>query len=211
MAVLRTGARLAARVRAPVAVRVLLLATGLTAAHGQQDAASAELDYRVKAAFLYNFAKFVHWPPAKLGADGNPIVVAVLGKDPFGELLDQTLRGKTVNGHPLAVRRLSGPADLKGCHIAFVSSSESGRLDKILRLIENDPVLTVGEMDHFARRGGMIGFTVEGGRTRLEVNRGVAQRAGLQMDSQFLRLAWVIEDDGQITGRAGGRARPSPQ
>jgi uncharacterized protein DUF4154 len=144
-------------------------------------------EYEVKAAFLYNFAKFVRWPdddPA-----GRTFVVGVLGKDPFGDALDRTFSGKTIGNRKAEVRRITAPETAKHVQILFVSSSEKPRLAEILRSLEGSSVLTVGEMDSFTDRGGMIAFRLRDDLVRFEINLDQVKRARLVMSSQLIRLA----------------------
>jgi hypothetical protein len=147
-------------------------------------------EYEVKAAFLYNFARFVEWP-APDGA--GPFVVTVLGRDPFGSVLDDTLRGKTVDARRILVRRVSRSEDVGQSQILFICDSEKDRLPEILKSLESAPVLTVGEMSDFAERGGVIRFKVEQDRVRLEINVAAAERSRLRISSQLLKLARIVE------------------
>ena len=153
-------------------------------------AATGPAEYEVKAAFLYNFARFVEWPEAPAG-DG-PFVITVLGRDPFGAALDDTLRGKTIGQRRIEIRRASRSEDLAGSRIGFISDSERDRLPAILKSLEASPVLTVGEMDEFAERGGVIRFRVEQDRVRLDINVAAAERARLRISSQLLKLARIV-------------------
>lgn len=153
-------------------------------------------DYEVKAAFLYNFAKFVEWPePASPGA---PLVVTVLGDDPFGPVLDRTLAGRTAQERTLVARRISRAEDAEPSQILFVGASEEPRLPQILSVLEGRSVLTVSEMDGFAERGGMIGFRTEGSRVRFDINLQQATRARLRISAELLQMA-------RIVGRRGAR------
>jgi hypothetical protein len=143
-------------------------------------------EYEVKAAFLYNFAKFVEWPS---GRGDEPFVVAVVGDDPFGEALERTLAGKTVSDRRLVVRRAPAVEDVTGADIVFVSSSESARLPQVLKHLEGTPTLTVGEMDDFVGRGGMVGFRVLDDIVRFDVNLDRVSKARLKMSSQLVRIA----------------------
>jgi len=144
-------------------------------------------EYEVKAAFLYNFAKFVRWPDDE--AAGRPFVVGVLGQDPFGEALDRTFAGKTIRNRKAEVRRITAPEMAKHVQILFVSSSERPRLAEILRSLEGSSVLTVGETDGFADRGGMIAFRLRDDLVRFDINLDQVKRARLIMSSQLIRLA----------------------
>jgi hypothetical protein len=148
-------------------------------------------EYEVKAAFLYNFARFVEWPTQAVA--GRPFVIAVYGDDPFGPLLDQTLSGQRVQDQPLELRRIRRVDDAAGVHILFVSASEVDHLPDLFKALEGASVLTVGETDGFAARGGMIGFVVQGKRVRFDVNRAHAARAGLRLSSQLLQVARAVD------------------
>lgn len=153
-------------------------------------------EYQVKAAYLYNFAKFIEWPPGSFADRRAPIVFGVLGEDPFGEALD-LLRGKGVHGRPVVVRRGDGLEELAGCHVLFIAASEEGRLGSLLERLGKSPVLTVGDTDLFARRGGMIQFVTAGSRVRFAVNPQVLRRVGLKASSRLLELAEVVLSDVQ--------------
>lgn len=158
---------------------------------------AAPTEHEVKAAFLYNFARFVEWPKEAWASPDQPFVVGVLGEDPFGETLDRTLAGKTVAERPIVVRRLSSSEGAHEVQILFVSSSEGPRLARILYALTDIPVLTVGEPSGFAEQGGMIGFRTEDRRIRFDINTERAQRAGLRISSQLLKLARIVGGDGE--------------
>jgi hypothetical protein len=161
---------------------------------GAPAAAFTATEYEVKAAYLYNFARFVEWPRESLGAPDAPFVVGVLGEDPFGDVLDKTMAGKRVWGHPVAVRRLDDPEDAARCHMLFVSASERDRLRTIVKAASQS-TLTVGETDEFARVGGMITFRVDERRVRFQINPARAGQARLKVSSQLLKLATIVPEE----------------
>ncbi len=161
----------------------LLMASGGSA----QDSQPSE--YQLKAAFLFNFAKFVEWPPAAFAEPTAPLIIGILGENPFGDVLEETVRGKSLNNHPLAVRTFRSVAESTNCHVLFISSSEKKRLPEILKGIEGSAVLTVSEIDRFTETGGMINFVSEGNKIRLKINDGAAKTAGLKIGSKLLGLA----------------------
>jgi hypothetical protein len=173
-----------------------LLMTGVTAflpAHRLGAAPRDPLpEYPVKAAFLYHFVEFVEWPRAS-PLPPSKVTIGVLGRDPFGDVLDKAILGKTVAGRTLVIRRFASIEALERCEILFIGSSEMARLPEILARLGTAPVLTVGEADRFARRGGMIGFFHEDNRVRLEVNRPAAEQAGLRVSSKLLSVARLVE------------------
>jgi hypothetical protein len=149
-------------------------------------------EYQVKAAFLFNFAKFVTWPADTFPDQNSPLVIAISGDDRFGEAIDDITRGERVGGHPIVVKRL-GPADPLGrSQILFVSASERKRLDRILESLSNAPVLTVGESDDFARLGGVIQLTKDRYRVGFDINVEAAERARLRISSKLLSLANIV-------------------
>jgi hypothetical protein len=174
----------------PLLVKVLLTAA-LPATYAPQERAAPE--YEIKAAFLYNFAVFVEWPLSAFPDDRSPFVVGVVGRDPFGSILEETFRGKDVGGRRISVQRVSTAKDLGACHLVFVSSSERESMPRILESLKGSPTLTVGEMDGFAARGGCVGFYAEDRKVRFEINLPTVKRAGLKVSSKLLRLARILE------------------
>jgi hypothetical protein len=167
----------------------LLLGAPLPAA---AESAEAPTEYGVKAAFLYNFAKFIQWPSAPR-ADEGPFVITILGRDPFGTALEDTLRGKKIDNQRILLRRVSRAEEVGSSRILFISDSERDRLPRILDLIGTNAVLTVGEMSRFAERGGVIRFKVDQDRIRLEINLAAARRSGLRISSQLLKVAQIVD------------------
>lgn len=167
----------------------------LGAALGAQGQEAPPTEYQVKAAFLYNFGRFVEWPQS--AAPASAFTICVLGKDPFGKALDKLIQGKSLQGRKLAARRLERVEDAGDCRILFISPSEDARLTQILAGLRGRSVLTVGEAKRFAERGGMINFRLEAGRVRFEINPEAAAQAGLTISSQLLRLATIVHQDSQ--------------
>ena len=150
-------------------------------------------EYEVKAAFIYNFAKFVDWPREAFPDPASPIVVGVLGFDPFGSTLDRALRNKTAQGRSFVVRRFKSIEELEDCHILFISGSENKRLDQILQQLDGSDVLTIGETEGFARVGGIINFIEERNRIRFEINIAAAERGQLRISARLLLLAKIVK------------------
>ena len=149
-------------------------------------------EYDVKAVFLYNFASFVEWPETAFKEEGAPFVIGVLGGDPFGQALDEVIKGERAKGRALLIKRLASVDDVPGCQILFIGASEASRLAQILRQCRGKPVLTVADAPDFAEKGGMIGFRTEGGRLRLEINLPQLRESRLTVSSKLLRVARVI-------------------
>jgi hypothetical protein len=178
------------RFTAGIALLAVLLPAGiLSLAHGERQPAP---EYAVKAAFLYNFAKFVEWPDDGFANPASPLVLCVLGEDPFGDAL-RSLSGKTVNGRPLAIRHASTLGELERCHLLFVCSSEKSILPKILGETKDRSILTVGDMEGFARDGGIINMVKEENRVGIEINLEAARRSRLKISSKLLALAKIVK------------------
>ena len=169
----------------------------LFAALGRVPEAGARLpaEYQIKAVFLYKFARFVEWPAATLGDPGDPIVLGILGEDPFGRTLEKVIQGKTAQDRELVVRRFARIQELESCHILFITSSQKRRLFDILAHLDRAAVLTVGEMKLFARDGGMIRLVEKDEMIRFEINPEAAARAGLKISSELLKLAEIVRDE----------------
>jgi hypothetical protein len=148
----------------------------------------------MKAAFLFNFGKFIEWPESSFPADNAPFAICVLGEDPFGGSLD-ALRGKFIGHRSVAVWRIKKADAGFRCQVLFVSASERSRVPEIIRALRGSNVLLVGDTDSFAASGGAIEFTLENDRIRFAINPDAIQRAGLQVSSQLLALAKIVRDD----------------
>jgi len=150
-------------------------------------------EYQVKAAFLYNFAKFVEWRPEAFENPGDSLVVCVLGEDPFGRALDDVVEGKKIEGRALAVRRISDAHKVRGCRMLFVSASEPKSVVSVLATINEPGILTVGESDSPASAGMIINFILEGGKIRFAINTAAAEREKLRFSSRLLSLAILVK------------------
>ena len=150
----------------------------------------APSEYQVKAAFLYNFGKFVEWPDTAFADAQAPLVIGVFGENPFHHDLEQLVAGKTIGSHPVTARCVAAVAGLKTCHIVFVSAAEQKNAAQITAALRGLKVLTVTEnMKHFAASGLIINFVTEDDRIRFEINNAAAARAGLVISSKLLSLA----------------------
>ncbi len=156
--------------------------------------------YEVKAAFLFNFAKFIEWSPDAFATPQSPFVICVLGQDPFGNILDDTLQGKTVGERAFTVQRLKDKADIRHCHMVFVSYFESAHLAEIVESLRGAHVLLAGESNNFAAAGGTIEFTLEDSHVHFTINTDAANRSGLKFSSKLLALARIVHDEGHSKG-----------
>ena len=166
-----------------------LLAVGSSSLCGQ---AANLKEYQVKAVFLFNFLQFVEWPAAAFTSADAPIRIAVLGDDPFGGSLEIAVQGEKVRQRSIVIERIQRVQDAADCHVVFVCASERLQIGRIISEFRGRPVLTVGDMSDFARRGGIINFYLEGQKVRFEINRGAALQSGLKLSSQLLGLARLV-------------------
>src|SRR5712692_1772336 len=153
-------------------------------------------DFRVKAAYVLNFLRFIQWPDDAFSDTKAPVVIGIVGEDPFGNQLSQVIFGKTVQGHDLVIRRYKAGEDLRGSHVLFISASEKKRLPQILASLRGSSVLTVAEMDRFLEAGGVIQFTFENNHIRFAINVDAADRARLKVSSKLLSVAQYVEANG---------------
>ena len=174
----------------------MLLAAG-GGARGDETAKGVLSEYQIKAAYLYYFTTFVDWPSESYSRTDETVVVGVLGEDPFGAILDETLRGKSVNSRKLVVKRFSSIKEARDSHVLFISSSERDRLPSILKALEGAAVLTVGDLDQFASRGGQIAFRTEDKKVRFDINVAAVQRAHLKISAQLMKLGRIVDGSGR--------------
>jgi hypothetical protein len=165
----------------------LALCTGAEPCFGQ----SAQ-EYQLKSAFVYSLAKFVEWPQTAERA--TPLLLGILGEDPFGPTLERITEGRTVNGRPIRIKRASKPLALTDCHILFVAAGEENRLMPYLNVIGALPILTVGETQQFTKDGGIVSLLLEQERIVLQVNVDAANRAKLKINSRVLELARIVHE-----------------
>jgi len=180
-----------------LAPRVASLLLGVVLIFGHLDSAAqpnAAGEMEIKAAFLFNFAKFVDWPAGTLLHSDDPIWFCLWGGESFEPVLTRTVEGKNVDGHPLRVRSMHSLPEIRGCQILFVSAFRDARWPQPLQ--ENLPgVLTVGEEENFARAGGVINFVLENDHISFEINVDASGRSGVKISSKLLSLARIVHDD----------------
>ncbi|SDM37822.1 protein of unknown function [Geoalkalibacter ferrihydriticus] len=152
-------------------------------------------EYEAKAAFLFNFAKFVYWPETEISAapTNAPFCIGVIGENPFGPHI-QRLEGSTIEGRPVRISFPDTTAAIRECQVLFIAESESARLEDVLARLELFPTLTIGDMEDFAARGGMIEMFLHDNRIRFRINLDAAHAAGLVISSRLLQLAANAEE-----------------
>ena len=172
-----------------VGLACLWLAGGVAAA----DDRSGVSEYQLKAAFLYNFTQFTEWSAQAFATPTAPIVIGIVGEDPFGSTLDEAVKGEVVRGRPLVVQRFRADEDLGSCQILFISRSEKERLRTLLSPLKGKPVLTMSDINDFAQAGGMVNLVLANKSVKLEINQAVAEEAGVQISAKLLRLARIAQ------------------
>jgi len=172
----------------------MFAAAMLAACAHAENPGRAPSEYQVKAAFLYNFAKFVEWPGLS-DDQKSPLDICVLGKDPFGPELDRVMDGKTVNGRSISVQRFSDVSKAQSCHVLFVGFSDAGHVAETAKALRGRNILTVGETEGFCESGGVIAFVMDGQRVRFRINPKAAARANLKISSKLLQLAVATPED----------------
>ncbi len=167
-------------------------------------------EYELKAAMLYNLMRFVEWPPSAYPDPQAPILLCILGRDPFGSSLTSIVSKQTLNGRPVLIRYPQNGKEVRGCHVLYISSSERKTTAQIFSTLKGSSVLTVGEMTQFAAHGGMIQFSLEDQQVRFDINLNAASRAKLKISSRLLVLARIVKDEGRNPDSTGELAAAAP-
>lgn len=179
---------------ATVSALLLALTPAIPAGLDPGERVRAAPEMRLKAAILFNFAKYVEWPASSFTGPTAPLTFGILGDDPFGNEFDAVIAGRAIHGRAVAVKRGRSLRDLTDCHVLYLSISEKERFASILLAVNGRPILTVGESSGFLLQGGMIRLFVDESRVRFEVNLEASNRGGLKLSSQMLQLASSIRN-----------------
>jgi hypothetical protein len=174
--------------------RPLALALALALAMPASIPAQAANEYEVKAAFLFNFTRFVDWPQS---SGSGLFCIGIAGADPFGGALEEAVKGRSAGGHAIAVKHFKPGEESAACEIVFISGADAKKMRAALGRLQHAAVLTVGEGPGFCHSGGVIAFEIEDNKVRLEINPDAAQRARLQISSKLLSLATLVRDTGE--------------
>ncbi len=169
-------------------VRTLVPAAVLSVSMGFA-AEPVSKEYQLKAAFIYNFTKFVDWPDHRSESKDSPFTIGVFGKNPFGDELNKLAQGRSVNGRPMIIKNITSTNEAASVDLLFVSDGQEELLGKLLGTIQSTGVLTIGESKAFADYGGIINFVTEADKIRFEINLDEAERGGLKLRAQLLKLA----------------------
>jgi hypothetical protein len=149
-------------------------------------------EYQIKAAFLYNFTKFVEWPPRRFAAPESPIVIGILGANPFGDELEAIVKNRKVNNRPIEIRIVATEAEAAAVHVLFAGAGQESRMAAMSGSLQTQSILTVGESPSFAASGGIIDFVVEGDKVRFAINARLGEQSGLKISAQLLNLAMAV-------------------
>ncbi len=159
---------------------------------GAADTAAITREYEIKAAFLYNFTKFIEWPQQSFPDANAPIVIGVLGDSPGQPALLQFVKDRRINGRAIVVRRVESAQEASATQLLFVATGQEARFEQLQAAISAIPVVTVGESQAFVSDGGAINFVLEGDKVRFEVNTTSADHAGVKISAQLLKLATTV-------------------
>ncbi|MFZ6013324.1 MAG: YfiR family protein [Bacteroidota bacterium] len=149
-------------------------------------------EHQIKAVFLFNFAQFIEWPSEAFAHADTPMIIGILGQDPFGGYLDETVKNEKINGHPLIVERYRSVNEASSCHILFINISKTEQLKSALAGVKAKNILTVGDSENFVKQGGMIRFFTESSKTRIQINLKAVKQADLTISSKLLRVAEIV-------------------
>jgi hypothetical protein len=174
---------LRAKLTAYAIALILAMAPAGSAAH--VDAS----EYGLKSVFLYQFCRFMEWPTSAFSSPHDPLVIGVIGDDPFGQLLNEAVEGETYHGRPIRIEHYRNAREIKRCHILFVTHSEEDQVDQILSSVAGKNIITVGETDGFLDHGGMIALTAERNKVHVRVNQSSLRSANVDVSSKLLRIA----------------------
>ena len=150
-------------------------------------------EYKIKAVFLFNFSHYVEWPINVLPEDNSPFVIGILGQDPFGPYLDETVQNEYIKKHPLIIKRFERVEQIETCHILYIIPSDKVEMKGALERLKSKNILTVSDASNFARLGGMIRLYTDANKTRIRINLSAVKNSDLVMSSKLLRLADIVE------------------
>ena len=152
----------------------------------------ANREYQIKAVFIFNFTQFVEWPVNTFATPQSPLIIGVLGQDPFGSYLDETVANEKVNEHPMIIKRFRHVEDIKECHLLFIQSAETVKMPQIISSLKGRSILTISDASNFMKQGGMIRFFTIDNKIQFQINPEAAKASGLTISSKLLRLAEIV-------------------
>jgi hypothetical protein len=149
-------------------------------------------EYQVKAVFLYNFCQFVEWPAKAFAHEDDPLIIGILGENPFDNYLEETVKGEKASGHLLEVRHFQQVSQIRECHILFINVTGKDEVKKVISTLASRNILTVSEITNFTKQGGIVRFFTEDNRTRIRINLEAAKKAELTINSKLLKVADIV-------------------
>lgn len=153
-------------------------------------------EYELKAAYIFNFGKFVQWPEEAFKKSTDPFIIGIFGNDPFGEILQQTIQNKTLQNRPIIIINILNIEDASTCHILFICKTNKFNLTQVIQSLNNKPVLTIGDnIEEFCQTGGIINFTGQHSQKRFEINNKASARVSLIISSKLLVLSRIVTED----------------
>ncbi len=177
--------------RALFCLTIIFICYGMFCGTSSTYAKQKSNEYRIKAAFLLNFVKFMKWPSHVPSDASSILTICILGNDPFDDAL-KTIENKIIKEKRIVIKRFSRIEDVKECQILFICTSEKNNLSEILTQIKDRPILTVAETKNFCQSGGVINFRIVKGKVRFEINVDAAERSDLKISSKLLKLVKII-------------------
>ncbi|MES2375987.1 MAG: YfiR family protein [Bacteroidota bacterium] len=149
------------------------------------------LEYQVKAAFLYNFTRFVSWPSSAFNSSTAPFVIGIVGRDPFGSYLEDVIDQEKVDEHPIVVQRYRDVKDINNCQILYIPAGDDDKIKEVISAVAHQNVLTVSDADKFVNWGGVISFFKEDNKLRVQINIAAAKAAGVEISSKLLKISKI--------------------
>jgi len=169
-----------------------LFIAGVLIALQSSASCAADLETKVRVAYIYNFTKFIEWPENEWETGSEPVRICVVGSDPIRTTLGE-LSTRDVRGRPIRIVRIRDASTIPQCHLLFISRSEEARVETILRRLQGTSVVTISDIPRFAQRGGMIAFTTENNRVKIEINQRIIRQSGLKVSAKLLEIARIVQ------------------
>lgn len=151
-------------------------------------------EHQLEAVFLYNFTQFVEWPNGVFSKSDSPLVIGILGNDPFGSYLDEIVHGERSDGRAIVIQRYTNVKQVENCHILFIDAGFTSKMDNILNELGNKKILTVSDANNFMKHGGMIRFVNESNKIKLQINLSSVKKSNITISSKLLRLSEIVDD-----------------
>ena len=179
--------------RYPIRFCLTVLGAGLLAMLGRELAYSQAIsEDQIKAAYLYNFAKFVEWPEASFPDASAPIHLCLLNDPSIGAQLIQIVKDKQISGRSIAIVPIQNAEQARGCQILFINSAQSWQVEHVIKVLQGASVLTVGEAAGFVEQGGIVNFVVQNDQVHFQVNHRAATQSRLRMSARLLSVAKLV-------------------